>query len=232
MMDRPDPDLALLEDDLRNIQRLNTWFGAHRLIRAEFDIFLDRWTATPENTKRDLAILDLCTGSGDLPRVVADSCRHRGLRFRITATDLNPRMLDQARRESAAYPEISFEKADLLAPPFADGSHDWVMCNLALHHFSAEQAVTALRHLWRLARAGLLVNDLHRNRMITLLMRHGLPLVCANPMTRFDAHLSTLRAFTADELLRLAFHAGIPSPEIRLYPFGRQTLTAWHPPRS
>ncbi len=227
MMDRPDVDPSLLEDDLRNIQRINRWCGAYRLIRDELEIFLARWNARAEPRPSTCSILDFCTGSGDIPRVIAAACRAQNFPIRITATDINPRMTDQARRESADYPEIVFERADLLDPHYAPLSHDWVLCNLALHHFSAEQAVAALQNLWRIARVGILVNDLHRGRPLTLIVKHLIPWMSSNPITRFDAHLSTLRAFTADELRRLAFHADIPPPEIRVYPFGRQALAAW-----
>jgi len=226
IMDRPDADPGLLREDLVNIRKINRWLGAHRLIRSELDLFFLRWRRS-DGASNFCAILDLCTGSGDIPRVVVDVCRRREVNVRVTATDVNPLMLDQARRDSADYPEIQFERADALKPPFADARYDLVMCNLALHHFSAEDAARVLKQMWRLTRSAILINDLQRTWTTSLFVRAVIPLFTSNPMTRFDAYLSTRRAFTDHELFRLAFQAEIPSPRIRRYPWGRQAMTAW-----
>lgn len=228
MMDRPDPDPLILTEDLIELQKLNRWFGAGALIRAELERFFSGWLAAPSPPSRPCAILDLCTGSADLPRLIVEWCRDRNIAVQITAADLNPLMLDQAAWESRDFPEIEFVRANVLQPPFVDRSFDWVICNLALHHFPTEQAVGILKQMWRITRTGMLVNDLSRGRALTGLVRLIIPLLTANPMTRFDAPLSTRRAFTRDEMLRLAFHAGIPNPASRRYFFARQTLSACH----
>jgi len=239
MMDRADVDPALLKEDLYNIRRMNRWMGVHQIVASELEIFFSRWSARANGSSvlpsssiqhpasKNFAILDLCTGSGDLPRVVVDWGRRRKIKIRITSTDINPRMLDEASLGSTDYPEIYFERADALNPPFSDGQYDLVMCNLALHHFSAEEAVRVLKQMWRLARGAILVNDLQRSRLISFFAQTVIPLFTANPITRFDAYVSTRRAFTDHEMLRLAFHAGIGEPQIRHYALGRQVMTAW-----
>src|ERR1043166_8699426 len=64
LMDRSQPVSAELDRDLRNLRRLNRWFGSYLLISR----FLRCWIC-PGATLR---ILDLATGSGDIPRIVAD----------------------------------------------------------------------------------------------------------------------------------------------------------------
>ncbi len=225
-MDRPNVDESLLKGDLRDIQRVNRWFGAYRLIRSESEIFFSHWFSTEHKPLQPCNILDLCTGSGDIPRVIVDWCRKRKITVHITATDFNSRILTQAKQESEGYPEITFEVVNALQPPLPDQSYDWVMCNLALHHFSTEQAVRILKNMWRIARVAILVNDLYRSRIFSGLAKTFIPLLSFNPILRFDAYLSTRRAFTWDEMLRLAFHADIPSPQLRRYFLGRQVLVA------
>ncbi len=69
--------------------------------------------------------------------------------------------MEIARRLSADYPEIVFERADVLTfratEPF-----DIVICSLALHHFSDEDAVRLLRRCRELSRRFVLVSDLRR----------------------------------------------------------------------
>src|SRR6266446_1516749 len=79
LMDRPQPVSAELERDLENIRQLNRWFGSYALI----SIFLSRWIKPGAR----LRIVDLATGSGDIPRLIAEYGRKVGGELRIDALD-------------------------------------------------------------------------------------------------------------------------------------------------
>ncbi len=66
-MDRPQPVSPALISDLENLRTLNRYFGSYRLIR----FFLRRWIHPGDK----LRILDLATGSGDIPRLVVEFAR-------------------------------------------------------------------------------------------------------------------------------------------------------------
>src|SRR5213083_1249576 len=100
LMDRPQPVSAELETDLLNLVSLNRHFGSHRLVRN----FLSRWF-TPN---RSYSVLDLATGAGDIPRVIADWAREQDISIRIDAVDANPSTLEIAQKHSASYPEIRY----------------------------------------------------------------------------------------------------------------------------
>jgi ubiquinone/menaquinone biosynthesis C-methylase UbiE len=223
MMDQKKIDPVLLREDLINLQKINYWLGSYRLLHRELEIFFSEFKTTKS---QPCQILDLCTASGDIPRVIARWARKHHHEIRITATDINPSMLDQARQESNGYSEIRFEKADILNPQYPDKSYDLVLCNLALHHLSVDDAVKALKEMWRITRKTILVNDLHRSRSLCFFAKHAIPLFSRNPMTRFDSYLSTRRSFTSEELLRLGFHAGINDVQIRQYFLARHVLVA------
>jgi len=218
MMDQPEADPGMLRDDLANIRRINHCLGGHRLIRMECAQFFQKWPLPR------VRVLDVCTGSADLPRVFVEECRSYKIKVDLLAIDRNRVMLETARTLSRDYPEIQFQEADALQLPFEENSFDLVMCNLALHHFSVENAITILQSLGRIAKHRLIVNDLHRGRMLCFGCETLLPLVCHNSMTRYDAALSARRAFTWDEMQRMAYHAGFPTIAIRHYFFGRQAL--------
>jgi ubiquinone/menaquinone biosynthesis C-methylase UbiE len=227
MMDRKDPNPVLLKEDLENIRQINRFVGAYRLIQSELDLLREHFSDIFDSRfNSPITFLDLCTGSGDIPRLMADWARSNSIQIKITATDINPFMLDTAKELSRSYSEIKYEEADILNLRFSDKSFDFVFCNLALHHFSAEQAVIALKNMWNIARKGILVNDLERKRSLRFITKYLIPLVTSNPITRYDADLSVRRAFTNNEMLRLAFHAKLPNPESRRYFFGRQVLSA------
>src|ERR1044072_2001007 len=105
-MDRPQPVSAELDADLHNLRQLNRYFGSYRLVRH----FLRRWI----RPGTQLRVLDLATGSGDIPPVVVDYARDIGARLTVDAVDQQPSTLQIARRLSADYPEVEFFEGDVL----------------------------------------------------------------------------------------------------------------------
>src|SRR5437870_12122531 len=106
MMDRPQPVSAELERDLKRIRQLNRWFGSYRLVLS----FMRRWVKPGACTR----IVDLATGSGDIPRLIADYARQIGAQVEIDALDRQPATLQIARKLSGGYSEISYAEADIL----------------------------------------------------------------------------------------------------------------------
>src|SRR5437867_2817278 len=106
LMDRPQPVTRELETDLENLQQINRRFGSYGLVRH----FLRGWIK-PGRTWR---VLDLATGAGDIPRMMADWARALGIALKIDAVDIHPAILEIAKRSSAKYPEIAFIRADAL----------------------------------------------------------------------------------------------------------------------
>src|SRR6266536_3803405 len=100
MMDRPQPVSPELERDLKRIRQLNRWFGSYRLVLS----FIRRWIKPGAR----LRIVDLATGSGDIPRLIIDYSRSIGALVEIDALDRQPATLQIARKLSAGYPEISY----------------------------------------------------------------------------------------------------------------------------
>ena len=199
LMDRPQPVSEELETDLLNLVSLNRHFGSHRLVRG----FLSRWF-TADHSYR---VLDLATGAGDIPRMIADWARQRGISVRIDAVDANPSTLEIARKHSADYPEIQFLRGNVLAYE-TSGTYDLVCCSLALHHFSEDDATRLLRCCRALSHRFVLVSDLERS-LATLAGVHALTaLIYREPMTQFDGRMSARRAFSFDEFRALAEAAG------------------------
>ena len=109
LMDRPQPVSRDLEIDLENLVGINRNFGSHRLIRW----FLRRWFQPGARYR----VLDLCTASGDIPRLMVDWARPLGVALEIDAVDYQPSTVEIARRRSAGYPEIAFREGDARAVP-------------------------------------------------------------------------------------------------------------------
>ncbi len=216
LMDRPQPVSPELEIDLENLVRINRNFGSHRLIRW----FLRRWLQ-PGQTYR---ILDLCTASGDIPRLMVDWGRARGVTLQIDAIDFQPSTLEIARRRSTAYPEITLREGDAREIAGAPGSYDFVFCSLALHHFSEEDAVRVLRRCRELARTGVMVADLERGWLAAAGVWLMTAVLYREPMTKYDARVSVRRAFSYEELKALARRAGWPTFSHARFAIARQAV--------
>ncbi len=198
-MDRPQPVSAVLERDLEQIGSLNRRFGGHGIVRH----FLGHWWQRGGRYR----VLDLCTGYGDIPRMLVPWAGARGIALEVDAVDAHPATLEIARRQSAACPQIRFHEADALSFE-PQGRYDLVLCTLSLHHFSDEDAVRLLRRVREWAPGHVLICDLERRR----LTRWAVWLVTAtlyrDEMIRHDARLSAGRAFSGAELQALAGQAG------------------------
>jgi 2-polyprenyl-3-methyl-5-hydroxy-6-metoxy-1,4-benzoquinol methylase len=215
MMDRPQPVSAELEQDLKRIRQFNRWFGSYWLVLG----FMRRWIK-PGDTLR---IVDLATGSGDIPRLIVDHARKIGAQVEIDALDLQSATLEIAKRLSVGYAEISHIDANILQWNPAE-VYDIVLCTLTLHHFSEEDAVRLLRKCRDLSRRFVLVSDLRRGFLLKLGVYLLTALVFREAMTRYDARLSAERAFSFTEMENLARQAEWKNFAHNKFRFARQAI--------
>jgi 2-polyprenyl-3-methyl-5-hydroxy-6-metoxy-1,4-benzoquinol methylase len=207
-----------LEGTLRDIRRANifglgTWVVKHHLEHLV--------ASHPKGAP--IRILDLATGSADIPQAICRWADSEGYDVSFVATDISEAIVRVARQRicrAGLSERVAFAVCDAVAPPFHNRSFDIVVCSLAMHHLSVKEARAALRNMARLARLGFVVNDIYRSKgawyMARLLTLTG----TANRLTRHDGPVSVLRAFTPAEMRRLGREAEI---DLRVYrhPFWR-----------
>jgi 2-polyprenyl-3-methyl-5-hydroxy-6-metoxy-1,4-benzoquinol methylase len=215
MMDRPQPVSAELERDLERIRQLNRWFGSYSLISG----FTQRWIKPGDRVR----VVDLATGSGDIPRLIVDGARQIGAKVEIDALDRQSATLEIAKNLSAGYEEISYIGANILEWNPAE-AYDIVLCTLTLHHFSEEDAVRLLRRCREVSRRFVLVSDLRRGFLLKAGVYLLTALIFREPMTRYDARLSAERAFSFSEMRKLAMRAGWENFGHKRFRFARQAI--------
>jgi SAM-dependent methyltransferase len=221
LMDEP----VLEPDDLRtalhDLDGVNRWLGGWRVLRDRFGELLRM------NPPGRYSVLDVGTGGGDLPLRLSTWSRARDYELDILATDLHPQTLDVARARLSGTPGIHFQLADALRLPFEDRAFDFAICSTLLHHFATTDAVRAVTELARVSRRGIVVNDLRRSSYALLGARLlAVTVWRRSRFTRHDGPLSVRRAFTPDELHRIAALAGLDHAEIRSHHPFRISLTA------
>jgi len=214
-MDRPQPLTRELERDLANIRSLNRWFGSYRQVRH----FLVRWLQPNDKAR----ILDVSTGSGDIPRLIVDFARGGNVSVQIDAIDQQAATIEIARRLSNDYPEIEFFCANLFAWKPSE-PYDIVLCSLTLHHFNEDDAVRVLQKCREFTREHVLVADLRRSLWLTFGVYLVTTTIYHEAMTKTDARLSAARAFSFAEVRELARRAGWKNFGHRKFPVGRQVI--------
>ncbi|MEK7377910.1 MAG: methyltransferase domain-containing protein, partial [Candidatus Binatota bacterium] len=123
MMDLPGNPAGLLEEDLTNLRLLNRTLGGYRGVLWN----LDRLINEKENAR--FTLLDVGTGSGDIPRAIVRWARARGISVNIVALEPDPVTAGVARRLTKDLPEISIVRGDARHLPFASASFDFVLAS-------------------------------------------------------------------------------------------------------
>ena len=201
MMDLPVHPHELLAGGLKNLRMLNRYLGGYRGVEAALAELVR------QQPLKHLSLLDVGTGSADIPGRIVRWCRRRGIGVSIVALDLDPVTAQLAAERVKHCPEITVVRGDAAHPPFAPGSFDVVLASQFLHHFSEENVVALLKSWACLARSAVIVSDLLRHPLAYYGVRLITRLCTTNVMTRTDAPLSIKRAFTLSEWRELCRRA-------------------------
>lgn len=187
--------LPEVEQNLVDLARLNRLPGGTATSIAGITRLLDR--------KEEGRILDVGTGRADMPIAFAE----RG--WRTTALDTNSDVLSIATRATAGEPRIEVMSGDARAIPFEDRAFDVGHCSLLVHHLEPDAVVAMLRELRRVARRGIVINDLRRGLFPLVATAVSVAAFGRTHVTRRDGIASARRAYTLDELDGLLATAGL-----------------------
>lgn len=196
---------------LADIDRLNAWFAGHRLtLRAVHGL-----VATSGSARRELVVVDVGAGTPGFARRLLRWARASRRAARVILVDRDAGALPIPPAEGN---RITRVVADARALPFRRAAVDIVTMSLTLHHLEREDAVDALREMGRVARLGLVVNDLLRTRISLFLVWLATRVVARHPISRVDGPLSVRRAYSPEELRDLAGRAGLRNARVEQFP--------------
>ena len=196
-LDRPDCDPALAAASYRFMETVNGCFGGILMVR--------RFLATEiqgRHAGAPLRILDIGSGSCDIPLAVSRWARARGIPLHFTCLEKAGHAVDIARGElaRAGNPSVQLLQEDAFTHQPAE-PYDCAVASMCFHHFSDAQILTLLRRLHGFVLNSVLINDLRRSRLAYLAAR--LLLVTTPAEVRHDALLSIRRGFKISELRSL-----------------------------
>lgn len=222
-MDEPGVDPAKLRKSLSFIRIINRMLGYTRTTIEHFERLSRSWK--PGET---IQILDVATGSADIPLALANWGKTRGFDLRIVGLDRHALTARFADERTAHVPNIRIVRGDALCLPFTWGTFDYAITNMFLHHLDDDSIVTALREMDRVARRGIVAADLLRHKRayawITLFT------LFSAPMVKHDARVSVAQSLTKPEVLQIRRWAGVEYAEYYRH-FGHRFVLAGQKPQ-
>jgi SAM-dependent methyltransferase len=187
ILDSPDCPPHEAEESLRDLGRINRWFGGVSTTRK----LIERVASA--TGKKHFSLLEVAAGFGEVPRIAAKQLARKGITLDVTLLDL---------KRSHLLPGNRSVVADALALPFRDGSFDLISCNLLAHHLEPEQLACFAAEALRVCRCAVLINDLVRHPLHLALVYAGWPLM-RSYVSRVDGVASVRRAYQTEEIRKI-----------------------------
>jgi len=184
----------LLRDTLDKLGEINKWLGGNRITLNGIKKLLKQ-----QPKDKTYTIIDLGCGHGDILRLIANYGRKNNYKLKLIGVDANQDAIDYANELSSNYKELKFCKVDIFSNDFNNLDYDIALSTLFLHHFNQEEILSLLKKISKKARLGIVINDLHRNKVAYYLFKL-LSLTISNHMIAQDGLTSILRAFKRKEL--------------------------------
>lgn len=215
-----------IRNSLDDLRRINKWLGNVQIVVSEVMTLLQNRGVS------NATILDVGTGSADLPVHLRRAASTRGIDLEIIAVDDKTLHLHIAREYLQHEHRDVRDKVLLLGGnafrlPLRDNSVDVVISSLFLHHFRPPQIEILLDEFSRVARVGWVMNDLVRHHAPLAFFRATWPLFARSRLTRHDGVASFRRGYTMDEMRMYLGRMNLNVARVEVKPhFFRMTVVA------
>lgn len=195
IMDDYEMEGEVLRDALDKIAKINQLLGGNQLTLQGVNNLIE---TLPK--QKEIVIVDVGCGNGDMLRTLADYGLKHNLNFRLIGIDANNFTINHARRLSEDYPNICYQCEDVFSSSFSEFKYDIVLCTLTLHHFKDDDIIKLMSIFNTNSRIGMVINDLHRSAFAYSLFQGLCFVFRLNDMSREDGLISIKRGFKKVEL--------------------------------
>jgi len=183
---------------LNELKVINKYLGGILTTKTALNHFV---SSNDEN----LRILDIGSGSSD--NLLAIKNKYQNLQ--IFSVDRNFRVLKASDKLTVKI------NSDAFRLPLKNQSCDIVHAALFLHHFKEEEIKILLEEFLRVAKRGIIINDLRRSLFALMGIKILTLLFSKSELVKNDAPLSVKRGFKKPDLLNLLFEMEIKNFIIR-----------------
>jgi ubiquinone/menaquinone biosynthesis C-methylase UbiE len=213
-----DPAVApeILTRSMSDVERANYMLGG---LRAALDEIAPALAELPATA----TLLDVGTGTADIPAAARTLAAERGVRLRTIGFDIAEPLVRCHRTRND-----SVVRGDALRLPFRDRSVDIVLCSQVLHHFPESEAVALITEMNRVARVRVVISDLRRSWIAAGGLWVASFVLGFHSVSRHDGVVSVLRGFVPGELAALVASATAQKSAVRRR-LGFRVTTSWRP---
>jgi len=204
---------AEIAASLRDLRRINRWFGGNATTRSLIE------QVARKSGARSLSLLEVAAGAGVVPQTAREGLRCDGIHLDVT-------LLDRATSHLRFGNGTSAVAGDALALPFRDASFDLVSCCLFAHHLPPPDLLKFIKEGLRVCCRAVLINDLIRHPVHLALVYAGFPLYRSR-LTRHDAPASVRQSYTLEEMSELLRQTGATSFEMNRRFLFRMGIVIW-----
>lgn len=195
IMDSLDFQGTEMQNLLKDLKTVNKWLGGNRITLDGIEKLL-----TDHPRTKEVIILDIGCGDGQMLRNCSDLFKPRGYRTKFIGIDFNKNILEYAESLSVDYPNIQFKKLDVFFDEKLIPNCDIALLTLFLHHFSNENIEHLLKSILAKTTKGLVINDLHRSKSAFNLFKIVSKLFLKTKTAEHDGLVSISRGFKRREL--------------------------------
>jgi 2-polyprenyl-3-methyl-5-hydroxy-6-metoxy-1,4-benzoquinol methylase len=191
----------VVDQTLRELNTINKLLGGNQISISAFKKMA--------LSKQHLTLADLGCGGGDMMMEMAKWTRNCGKEATFIGIDANPHIVDYAKNNTKAYPEIGIEAINIFDKAFRSVKVDIIHCCLFTHHFTEEELIHLFRQFKEQASLGVIINDLQRHPLAYWSIKMLTSVFSKSEMVRNDAAISVKRGFKKVELVNILERAGI-----------------------
>ena len=199
---------------LRELRLVNRWLGGLPAALREIQSQVQR-ISKEKRDSRKIRIVDLGSGSSDIPLALVAWAKKKGYPLQVLAVDRSSSACKIAQHHTRNCPDITVLQGDAQQSFLKENGCDLVICSAFLHHFTDQEISGLLKDWASKSRAGIVVSDLHRHPLayygIVCLTR----LLSRSRVIRHDGPLSVLKGFRKKELLAILERAGIRGARLK-----------------
>lgn len=216
LLDDPAVAPELMMRSMMDVERANLFFGGVHAALEELKPALGE-------VPRCATLLDVGTGTADIPAAMRSLAEKHGVTLRTIGFDCSEALLYRHRDRHS-----SVVRGDALRLPFRDKSADIVMCSQVLHHFREPEAMQLISEMNRVARARVVISDLRRSWIAAGGLWVASFLLGFHSVSRHDGVVSVMRGFVPQELSALVASATGQRARVNRH-LGFRVTTSWKP---
>jgi 2-polyprenyl-3-methyl-5-hydroxy-6-metoxy-1,4-benzoquinol methylase len=216
ILDDPGVSPDVMERSMADVERANVLLGGTRAALRELEPVLGE-------LPKCATLLDVGTGTADIPAAARTLAAQRGVTLRTIGFDLSPVLVERHRRRNDYV-----VRGNALQLPFRDNCIDIVMCSQVLHHFPEREAQALIAEMNRVARARVVISDLRRSLIAAGGLWLASFLLSFHSVSRHDGVVSIMRGFVPEELSDLVQAGAGTTPAVHRRP-GFRITTSWKP---